>query len=88
MDIEKEQGLLDEWSALLMDTYRQLKDNNKYIRGSLADPTGVPNLDTVSTKENSTLTKYFGELEIRGLIIISYYSLNYVQYVDPRIARR
>lgn len=88
MDIEKEQGLLDEWSALLMDTYKQLKDNNRYIRGSLADPSGVPDLSTISINENLALTKYFGELEIRGLIIISYYSLNYAQYVDPRIARR
>jgi len=91
MDIDKEQLLLDEWSALLMDTYRQLKTNNKYIRGSLADPSGIlvmPNLGLNSSKDYSTVTKYFGELEIRGLIIISYYSLNYVQYVDPKIARR
>lgn len=88
MDIDKEQLLLDEWSALLMDTYRQLKDNNKYIKGSFADPSGIPNLGLNSAKDYTTLTKHFGELEIRGLIIISYYSLNYVQYVDPKIARR
>ena len=88
MDINKEQGLLDEWSALLMDTYRLLKDNNKYIRGSLAEPNGAPEIDINLYKDNFSLTKYFGELEIRGLIIISYYSLNYVQYVDPKIARR
>ena len=88
MNIEKEQLLLDEWSALLMDTYRQLKDNNKYIRGSLADPSGIPNYDIGSHQDSIALTKYFGELEIRGLIIISYYSLNYVQYVDSKIARR
>lgn len=88
MDIDKEQLLLDEWSALLMDTYRQLKDNNRYIKGSFADPSGMPNLGLNSAKDYSALTKYFGELEIRGLIIISYYSLNYVQYIDPKIARR
>jgi hypothetical protein len=88
MDIDKEQLLLDEWSALLMDTYRQLKDNNKYIKGSFADPSGIPNFSLNSSKDHTALTKYFGELEIRGLIIISYYSLNYVQYVDTKIARR
>jgi hypothetical protein len=34
------------------------------------------------------IKKYFGELEIRGLIIISYYSLIYSDSVDSRIARR
>lgn len=88
MDIDKEKDLLEEWSALLMDTYRQLKENNKYIKGSFADPSGIQNFGLNSNKDHSALTKYFGELEIRGLIIISYYSLNYVQYVDPKIARR
>jgi len=88
MDIDKEQLLLDEWSALLMDTYRQLKNNNKYIKGSFADPSGMPDFSLNSEKDHFVLTKYFGELEIRGLIIISYYSLNYVQYVDTKIARR
>ena len=88
IDIENETFLLEEWSALLMDTYRQLKENNKYIKGSFADPSGIPNFGLNSAKDHTMLTKYFGELEIRGLIIISYYSLNYVQYVDPKIARR
>ena len=88
MDINKEKTLIDEWSDLLMDTYRQLKTNNKYIKGSFADSSGMPNLGLNNLKDHSALTKYFGELEIRALIIISYYSLNYVQAIEPRISRR
>ena len=34
-------------------------------------------------KSHETVSRFFGELEIRGLIIISYYSLNYADHVDP-----
>ena len=40
------------------------------------------------TDFDSVLSKCFGELEIWGLIIISYYSLNYADLVDSWIARR
>ena len=71
-----------------MDTYRQLKINKKYIKGSFADFSGMPNLRLNNLKDHSASKKYFGELEIRALIIISYYSLNHVQAVEPKMSRR
>ena len=41
-----------------------------------------------STFKTETVSKYFGELEIRGLIIISYFSLFYVQEIPEDISRR
>lgn len=91
IDIEDEKPVFDEWSHLMIDTYDQLKQEGPWGRNE--DQHNVPvnwqsNADfSEFEKSHKTIKKYFGELEIWGLIIISYYSLIYSDSVDSRIAR-
>lgn len=89
LDIDNEKPMFDEWSHLMIDTYDQLKNENSQHHEGEVNRNSI-NIDLTDFEKagHKTFKKYFGELEIRGLIIISYYSLNYSDIVDTRIARR
>ena len=86
MEIKKEQPMFDEWSHLMIDTYNQLK--HEQIQENDSANRQTISLDIHDESWHKIIKKYFGELEIRGLIIISYYALNYSDNVDPRISRK
>lgn len=93
IDIEDEKPVFDEWSHLMIDTYDQLKAENPNRQSEDQHnvmPQAWPSTSDLADFEkghHKTIKKYFGELEIWGLIIISYYSLIYSDSVDSWIAR-
>lgn len=72
--------MFDEWSHLMIDTYNQLKAEQfspSEIEKQSQNSRQTISLDIHDESWHKIIKKNFGELEIRGLIIISYYALNY-----------
>ena len=103
LNLNRTKSLVEEWSELILDTYNHLKAKKAFNAKSTGDA-GFASPSTFGSDLNSPaeaelainfeeddhklINQYFGELEIRGLIIISYFSLYYAGEIDQDIARR
>lgn len=81
MDQEPLKFMIDEWTALILDTYKKLKKDSTMRQ---AYSQNHPPLE----QRSKPLINYSGELEIRGLIVISYYALYYHDQLDMNIKYR
>jgi len=88
IDVLKE--VVEEWSDLIMDTYRLLKKDQS-VRESYGSHSSSASPQKQQLKEfedHKLINQYFGELEIRGLIALSYFSIYYSNEMDQSISRR
>lgn len=72
---ERLQEILDEWTGLVLDTYKKLKRETASRAANQATDKRIVN-------------QYFGELEIRALICISCYSLYNNEHLDTTVQYR
>jgi hypothetical protein len=81
-NVERLKSVIDEWSALVLDTYKRLKRETA-VRGTQAAAAGGAPGNQVADKR--LVNQYFGELEIRSLICISYYALYNHDHLDASL---
>ena len=77
LDNESLKVAIDEWTTLILDTYKKLKKEST-IRQNYGQQQSIQAVNN----ERKLINQYFGELEIRGLINISYYALYYNEQLD------
>eukprot|EP00347_Sterkiella_histriomuscorum_P013779 403363397 len=90
IDVDQLKYLIDEWSHLILETYRKVKRDSSvksnYGQGSNNNNNNQANNN--QQQDRKLINKYFGELEIRGLVNISYFALYYFDQLDHQLQYR
>ncbi|CDW82512.1 wd g-beta repeat-containing protein [Stylonychia lemnae] len=100
IDTDQLKHLIDEWSNLIMETYKKLKKESSvksnygqpHAGNHLAVNEGSRSQSTHAQNQQQNVRKlinqYFGELEIRGLVNISFFALYYFDQLDHTLQYR